>query len=255
MTFSSAPGASFTVTGIQTVTLTGTGTPTAGGMFTVMLPSSTCGFGVYVAPGTAATDYFPRVTNNNWSYEFDDNQSDSLIRKVISTPFTALGNTYSIFMADDGTGFDSSGYYRRNGGDYFEYLDVGSFIGFDNPAFAEYTMLKDNVAQNTTWTSAGFSGTVSGTPLQLRFSYKILQKDVPITITTSTGSITYQNVIVVEEKYQAFNAGVWVDVTSTIDFYGKSYYARGVGLIQYEPLHADGTLYTGKMEVRRYVVY
>lgn len=254
MTFSSAPGASFTVTGIQNVTLTGAGTPTAGGMFTISLGA--CGFGVYVAPGTAATDYFPRVTNNNWSYEYDDNQSDSLIRKVISTPFNALGNTYSIFMADDGTGFDSSGYYRKNGGDYFEYLDVGSFIGYDNPAFAEYTMLKDNVPLNTNWTSSGFSGTVSGTPLTLRFSYTIIQKDVPaVTITTSTGSVTYQNVIIVEEKYQVFNSGIWVDATSTIDFYGKSYYARGVGLIKYEPLHASGAAYTGKMELRRYVVY
>jgi hypothetical protein len=223
-------------------------------MFNVPIPSAACTFLVYVKPGTAATDYFPRIANNNWSYEVDDAATDSLYRNVISNTFNALGNTYNIFMQNDGTGPDSSGYYRRNGGDYFEYLDVGSFIGYDNPAFAEYTMLKDNVAVNTTWTSAGFSGTVSGNPLQIRFSYKILQKDVPITITTSTGAITYQNVIVVEEKYQAFNAGIWVDITSTIDFYGKSYYARGVGLIRYEALDASNVV-QDQQELRRYIVY
>jgi hypothetical protein len=257
MIFSSAPGASFAATGAQSVTLTGSGNPSAGGMFNIQVPSAACTFLVYVGPGASATDYFPRVTNNNWSYEIDDVASDSLYRKVIPATLTVSSNTYNIFMQDAGTGLDSSGYYRRNGGDYFEYLDVAGFIGYDiSPAFAEYTMLKDNVAAGSPpWTSVGFSGAIAGSPVTIRFSYSVIQKDVPITIVTSTGSISYQNVIVVQEKYEQFTGGVWVDLTPLIDFYGKSYYARGIGLIKYEPLNAAGVVQTGMMELRRYMVY
>jgi hypothetical protein len=243
-------------TGTQTVTLNGNGTPTAAGSntFTVTFGSSTCTFvvNVVVAP---VIDYFPRTTNSNWSYEIDDVADDSLLRKVYPQTLAAIGNTYNIFMADFGTGFDSSGYYRKSGGDYFEYFDFGSFIGYDNPLWVEYTMLKDNVAANANWKSNGFSGTVSGTPITLRFSYTILQKDVPITIVTSTGSVTYQNVIVVEEKFeQQTGPGTWQDITVLLDFYGKSYYARGFGLIRYEAFDASGAV-IGQEELRRKVIY
>jgi hypothetical protein len=257
MTFSSAPGSSFTITGGQSVILTGSGTPVAAGTFFIPVPSAACNFLVIVA--TTSTDYFPRVTNNNWSYELDNDATDSVYRKAISPTFTALGNTYNIFMHDDGSGLDSSGYYRKNGGDYFEYLDVGSFLTYDDPLRAEYIMLKDNVpaGPTSTWKSAGFTGTITIPPpqsLTLRFSYTILQKDDPITVVTSMGSITYQNVIVVEEKYEQFTGGIWVDITSLIDFYGKSYYARGIGLIKYESLDASNAV-TFVQELRRYVVY
>jgi hypothetical protein len=251
MTFASVAG-NFAATGVQNVTLVGSGIPAASGTINIPVTAGTtpCSFVILVVAPSALSDYFPRTTNSVWSYEFDNVPTDSVLRKVISTPFTALGNNYSIFLQNNGSGFDSSGYYRKSGGDYFEYLDVNSFIGFDNPAFAEYTMLKDNVAVNTVWKSAGFSGTSMGIPLTLRFSYTIKQKDVPITV----GSLTYQNVIVVEEKYEQFTGGIWVDVTSLIDFYGKSYYARNVGLIKYESLDAANAV-TFTQALRRYIVY
>jgi hypothetical protein len=242
----------FATTGTPTVNLVGSGTPGAG-TWTITVPGPpSCTFPLTIVPTSA--DYFPRTTNSNWSYEFDDDATDSLLRKVIATPFTALGNTYSIFMHNDGTGFDSSGYYRKNGGDYFEYLDIGGFIGFDNALRSEYVMLKDNVAQGTSWQSAGFSGTVTAIPLTLRFNYKILQKDVDVTVVTSTGSVIYHNVIVVEEKYDGFTGGNWVDITSQIDFYGKSYYAKGVGLIKYEALDAANAVQY-LQEMRRSAVF
>ena len=243
-------------TGMQTIMLNGTGTPTASGSntFTVTFGTSTCTFTVTVA-AAPVIDYFPRTTNSNWSYEFNDVSTDSLLRKVYPQTLSALGNTYNIFMQDNGSGFDSSGYYRKNGGDYFEYLDVGAFIGYDNPLWGEYIMVKDNVAAGTNWKSSGFSGTISTTPVTLRFSYTILQKDVPITITTSTGTVTYQNVIVVEEKYeQQTGPTTWTDITTLIDYYGKSYYARGVGLIKFEALNAAGTVQS-QQELRRSVVF
>lgn len=245
-------------TGTQTITLTGSGSPTVTGnaTFTVTFGNSSCTFTVNVK----AIDYFPRTTNSNWSYEFNNVSTDSLLRIVYPQTLTALGNTYNIFFQNTGTGFDSSGYYRKYGSKYFEYFDVGTYLGYDSPLWAEYIMVIDSVSAGTNWKSAGFTGNITVAPnppqsFTLRFSYTILQKDVPITVVTSTGSVTYQNVIVVEEKYeQQTSPTTWQDLTSSINFYGKSYYARGVGLIKYEALDATGTV-TGQQALRRSVVY
>lgn len=60
--------------------------------------------------------------------------------------------------------------------------------------------------------------------------------------------------IVVEEKYEAeVLPGVWQDLTTVVG-YGKSYYARGVGLIKYEAFDATGAL-AFQQELRRYQVF
>jgi len=255
--FSFSASGTFSATGTQTVTLNGTGTPanTGATTFTVTAGTSSCTFVITVVP----IDYFPRTTNSNWSYEYDDNSADSLFRKVIPQTQSAIGNTYNIFMENNGSGLDSSGYFRKSGTDYFQYLDLGNFIGFDNPQWDEYVFLKD-AAAGTTWNSSvgGYAGTITVAPnppssLTIRFKYTVLQKDVPVSITTSTGTINYTNVIVVEEKYEQFTGGIWVDVTSVVG-YGKSYYARNIGLIKFEAFDQTGTL-SYKMELRRFQVF
>jgi hypothetical protein len=255
--FSFAASGSFSATGVQTVKLTGTGTPTNTGVqtFTVTAGSSSCTFQITVVP----IDYFPRTANSNWSYEYDDDPDDTLYRKAITPTLSAMGNTYNIFMEDYGVGLDSSGYFRKSGTDYFEYFDAGGFIGYDDPQWAEYIFLKD-AAAGTTWNSSagGYTGNVTVAPnptqsLTIRFKYTILQKDVPISLTTSKGVANYTNVIVVEEKYEQFSAGVWIDVTSVVG-YGKSYYARGIGLIKYESFDGTGAL-NYQQELRRYQVF
>lgn len=239
------------------VILAGNGTPAAAGpwTFTVRFGTSTCTFQVTVVPAPVI-DYFPRTTNSNWSYEYDDNvdPTDTLYRVVIASTLTHPSGSFNIFMGDIGAGLDSSGYYRKNGGDYFEWFDLSNFL-FDNPAWLEYTMLKDNVAAGSPpWKSSASSGTVGGTPLTIRFSYQVIQKDVPVTVTTSLGVQNFTNVIVVEEKYEAEIApGVWQDLTSVFG-YGRSYYARNIGLIQYiafDPSNAE----VFRQELRRYQVF
>lgn len=256
--FSFAFTGPLTTTGVQNVTLTGTGTPTTAGpqTFTVTLGSSTCTFVVTVLPAPS-NDYFPRTTNSNWSYEFDDDPLDSLYRNAIAATHSAIGNTYNIFMQNDGVTPppDSSGYFRRNGGDYFEWFDAGGFLGYDNPVWAEYIMVKDNVAAGTVWKSSGFAGLITGTPINARFSYTVQQKDVPISFTTSTGVMNFTNVIVVDERIEVeVTPGVWQDATSAIDYYGKSYYARGIGLIKFEAYDAANAI-TFLMELRRHQVF
>ena len=248
LSFSSS--GNLTVGNNQVINLAASGTPTTAGnqTYTVTFGSSSCTFTVQVLPN----DYFPRSVGSNWSYEFNDAANDSLYRVVNPSTLSALGNTYQIFLGNDGTGLDSSGYYRRNGGDYFEWFDAGGYLGYDAPVWGQYIMVKDNVAANTIWKSSGFAGTAQGTPLNVRFSYKILQKDVPVTIASSVGSTTYNNVIVVEEKLEVeITPGVWQDITNTIDFFGKAYYARGIGLILYESLNAAGVV-QDKQELRRF---
>lgn len=254
-----ATSGSFAATGVQTITLNGTGTPTAAGTFvyTITFLTSSCTASVtVVAP--LSDDYFPRTENSNWSYEFDAVAVDSLYRLAKPAPnntLSAASNTYNIFLEDIGTGLDSSGYYRRFGatnGNYGEWMDIGGFIGFDNPLWGEYIMLKDTVG--ATWTSQAFAGTVTGTAFIIRFNYRLLNKDITKSVTTSTGTVSYSNVDVVEEKYQAFDGTTWQDLTPIIDYYGISYYARGIGLIQYESYDAANTV-TYTQRLRRKVVY
>ena len=240
----------FTVPGVQTVILAASLTsPTTAGNFTmtVTAPTTTCTFPLTVAD----IDYFPRTTNSNWTYALNGVATDTIIRKVILPTLTVGPNTYNIFMEtpDASTGFnDSSGYFRRSGGNYYEYMDVGDFFSFDQSIWGEYIFLKDNVAQNTTWTSNAFSGTSLGTPAQVRFKETITQKDVPITV----GPTTYQNTIVVKEEYQYSldNGATW----TLFSDYTMLYYSRNIGLIKIEGFDNMGP--TGsKAEITRYQVF
>ncbi len=243
----------FAVNGTFNLTLHGGGTPTSYGTktFTVKFGTSTCTFMVTILSG----DYFPRTANSNWSYEFNSVSTDSLLINVISATLSAYANTYNIFMQNDGTAVDSSGYYRKSGGDYFQYLNWQT-IGFDNVDWEEYTFLKDNVASGTSWFSAAFSNSLGGQPLQYKVKDSIDQKDVSITVTSSAGAVTYQNVIVVKEKFFVNVFGSYVDATSIFG-YTKSYYARGIGLIQaeyYQPGNT-GTTPDNTQIMRRYQVF
>lgn len=240
--------------GAQTIELTGSGTPTAAGTtnIPVTIGTSTCSFECTVDPAPInAGDYFPRTPNSNWSYEFDNDPDDSLLRKVIPDTHAALGNNYNIFMIaqDVNFGFDSSGYYRKAGGDYFEYVDITGLWGFDNEVWLEYIFLKDNVAVNTAWQSDPFmavSGVNSGV---LRLNYKVAQKDVDIVVK----GVTYNNTIVVEERLDRQIGTNWED-TSPQSGYFKSYYARNIGLIKQDYVQADGNIGL-EMNVRRYQVF
>lgn len=251
----------FSSTGNQNITLTGHGTPAAAGTFTLTVKygTSTCTFPVTVSPALL-NDYFPRTTNSNWSYEIDDNPNDSLLVKVIPNTLNALSNTYNIFMESANVAqvppFDTSGYYRRNSADYYQYFDW-SQSGLDNVNWVEYKFLTDNVAAGTNWTSSTFTNTITGTPITFRLKDSIDKKDVPVTLVTSNnpGGKVYQNVIIVKEVFQvSLVPGIFLDATSVFG-YTKYYYAKGIGLIKVEPFKPDGTLDAGKRHLRRYDIY
>jgi hypothetical protein len=247
----------FATTGAQTIVLTGSGTPTAAGTFTFSVTggTGTCTFQCIVT-AVAVPDYFPRTANSNWSYDFDGDPADSLLIYVITPTRVINGNTYNLFFYNDGASVDSFGYYRRVGPDYFEWIDMGAYVGLDDPIWMEWTFLKDNLTAGGTWTSAQFTGPytdpMSGTTtnITLRWEFTIVQQNVSFGVTPASGITTnYTNVIQVKQELKQLVGMNWVLVA-----YFDSYYARDKGLIKQDLYDNTGTLFY-EQNVRRLVVY
>jgi len=248
----------FTNTGTQTITLNASGTPVTAGpsTFTVTGGTGTCTFQVTVT-ATPTSDYFPRTAFSNWSYEFDGNidPSDTLLYYAISPTKTINGNTYNVFFYNDGLGVDSFGYYRRSGGDYFEWINMGAYVGLDDDYWMEWTFLKDNLATNGTWTSAQFSGAytdpTSGQTLNLtlRWEFTITGQNIPFTVNSSAGATAYTNVIRVKQELKQLVGTSWV-----LAAWFDSYYAKDKGLIK-QDLYDDSNSIIYEQDVRRLVIY
>jgi hypothetical protein len=257
MTFSGT--GTLAATGAQTITLTGTGTPVAPAgniVIPVTVGAGTCNFTIPLLATPPLIDYFPRTANSNWSYEIDGDATDSLLMRVITPTHSAGGNVYNIFAAtpDVLLGYDSAGYFRKNGNDYYRYTNLEDYIGFDVPQFQEFVFIKDNLTVGGTWTTPGFTGTIGGQAATIRMSYRILQQNVAKTVATSLGNINYTNVIAVEEKYQALVGGNWVDLTSQAGYY-IDYYARNIGWILSESYDGINPAPDGLLTMRRNQVF
>ena len=150
-------------------------------------------------------------------------------------------------------GFDTSGYYRRSGSDYFEWIDGGSAIGLDNPVWVELNFLKDNLTAGATWNGQSITGTftpMGGSPTNVtaRFFYTILQQNVSVTV----NGTAYANTIVVKQELQQQVGANWVTLTAA--GYLQNYYARDKGLIKQDFYDANGTV-TSAMNLRRLAIY
>lgn len=242
-----------TGTGVKTITLTAAGTPTTAGdnVISISAGTSSCTFTVTVTP-VSLYDYFPRTANSNWSYQINDNPNDSLL--VIATPQTLLanGNTYTIFIetTDASAGYDSSGYYRKTGSNYFRYYDVGAYLGLSTPIWIEDNFLNDNSAGGASWVMPAYPANITNYgQISLRSRFTILQKDVSVTVLGTS----YVNTIVVNETIDGLVGGSWIDLSTQIGSI-RQYYSRNIGLIKTETIDAAGTV-TDKQELRRYQVF
>jgi hypothetical protein len=255
MTFT-APAGTWSATGANTLTLTGSGTPNASGttFIPITVGSTTCNVLVLVSAPAANSDYFPRTTNSNWSYEFDNVSSDSLYTYVIPQTFSALGNTYNIFMGTDGTATDTIGYFRRNAADYFRYTDLADYLGVDNIQRVDFSFLKDNQAAGFSWTTTNYVNTVLGNPITFRIKFTIVNANTTVPITTAlTGTINYANTIVVEEHYEADLGAGFISLDDQIGYY-RDYYSKNIGWIKDEYIDSSGTI-ASTMNLRRFIVY
>jgi hypothetical protein len=242
----------FTTTGAQTITLTATGTPAAAGTFTFTVTgaTATCTFQCTVT-AVVIPDYFPRTTFSNWSYEFDGDPLDSLLIYVIAPTKTILGNTYNLFFYNDGAPpVDTFGYYRRSGGDYFEWIDMGAYVGLDDPYWMEWTFLKDNLTTGGTWTSAQFAGPYTDqmgntSTLTLRWEFSITGQNIPVTV----NGTPYTNVIQVKQELRQLVGTSWL-----LAAYFDCYYAKDKGLIK-QDLYDNTSTLLYEQDVRRLVIY
>lgn len=246
-------------TGKQLVKLFANGTPLQTGIsaFNFIVRADTCTIDVFVNP-ISRDDYFPRTANSFWTYEIDDQPNDTAKFFSATSTSTILGNTYNIFMVTKGLSTDSSGYYRKAGSKYNRYADIGDFIGFDQPQWQEYTFLDDALPVGEIFRSQSFNGSVTIAPLPpqpmtVRFVSKIISKGGFVDIVSSAGSVRYNDVIVVEEKYERFMAGTWVDITAQVGSFVR-YYAKDIGMIRYEAYNSAGAL-SAQFELREFRVY
>jgi hypothetical protein len=223
----------FTSTGVQTILLNGSGTPANSGNqnFTVSYGNSQCGFVInFGTPATPSNDYFPLTVNSNWTYGLvGGTASDAFSTSVIDYSPSIGGNTYktiAFYDSPPATAFDSS-YYRKPGGDYYQYVDYSEFIPFDATEPGEFIFLKDNVAAGTTWSSPTVSGTVNAIPVSASIKMTLLEKGVPVTI----GTFNFPDVIKV--KYEYFVTGNPVAVETDEHWFAKNtgqiHYSRNVG--------------------------
>jgi hypothetical protein len=170
---------------------------------------------------------------------------------VVAPTKVINSNTYNLFFYNDGINpIDTFGYYRRSGGDYFEWIDMGSYVGLDDPLWMEWTFLKDNLAAGGTWQSAQFTGPYTdqgGTTsnITLRWEFSITNQNIPVTV----NGTNYANVIQVKQELRQLVGTSWV-----LAAYFDSYYARDKGLIK-QDLYDDTNTLLLSQEVRRLVIY
>jgi hypothetical protein len=216
----------FTSTGTQTIILAANGTPVNSGSqnFTVTFGSSNCTFSIPVNPGVAPSgDYLPLTMNSNWTFFLQGGTSaDSIHTQVINYSPNLGSNTYSTvaeFHLPSAQAFDSL-YYRKPGGDYYEYVNFSNYIPFDQSVSGEFIFLKDNVASGTTWNSPTFNGTIGGTPVSGYITMTILAKAVAVNV----GTFSFPDVIKMQYDYYIVGNSTPVETD-------QHWFARNVGEI------------------------
>ncbi len=237
----------FTSTGLKIITLAGTGTPLNAGIqnFVVTTGTSICNFSIDFLPGVAPSgDYFPTSVNSNWTYSLiGGTSSDSVHYEVINYLPMFIGNTFATITADlvPPTGVPDSAYYRKPGGDYFQYINYSNYVPFDQPVDGEFVFLKDNVAMGTIWQSPNVSGSILGLPFSGYIQMTLLEKAVPVTI----GTFNFPDVIKV--KYEFFITGSPIPIETD-----ERWFAKNVGEIHFD--FNDGVNAAG-YDVGKYQVF
>ncbi|HEY5367848.1 MAG TPA: hypothetical protein VIJ75_02560 [Hanamia sp.] len=211
----------FSATGIQSVALTAVGTPLNAGLqnYNVTFGTSTCGFGLTFLPAAAASDdYFPLSLKSNWTYELvGGSASDNITNTVIGYAPNFGGQSYqTLEESKSGTPVDSL-YFRKPGGNYYQYVDFSTLFGFDQYVGSEFIFLKDNVGVGQTWSTPNFNGTIGGAPVSGHVNMEITDKAVPV---TSIPGFNFPDVIKVEYKF--FITGVTNPVLTQERWFAKN---------------------------------
>jgi hypothetical protein len=242
----------FTNTGVQTVLLTATGTPTAAGVFdfTPSASGSSCKFSVTCTgtPPVPNGDYFPLTANSWWSYD-EVSLTDTIRNNVIGTKsyngsiYTEVEGNFAGFPQD-------TLHYRKSGNNYFQWGVTDGYsaqFSFDVAQFADINFLKENAVTGTTWQSAEYSGTLGGSPANLQYDFKIESANTNIT----ANGINYTNVIYVSVTAKVKIAPLPYTALEKNEFY----YAKGIGLVKVKYNDILGSTVLGDVNIRYYKVF
>ena len=251
MTF--AGSGTFATTGLQNITLNGSGSPTTQGAqnIPVSAGSSSCSVSVTVTAATPnpANNHFPLTANSWWSYNDPDGAAGDTIKRMISPTNTALaGNNYQGFLQSGMSGtVNYVFFYRKSGNDYLNYTSVDqySIVTFDNVQRADIPILKENLTNGATWTSAEYSGQDNGVATKIKYLFTCVDANGTATINGKS----YTNVYKIRFKSQtAVGTGPFVDEGLVWD----AWYANNVGLIYMNGTYGTDTY---SMSLRNYQVF
>jgi hypothetical protein len=242
----------FTTTGVQTVVLTATGTPTAAGAFsfTPVVTTGNCNFSVTCTgtPPVPTGDYFPLTANSWWSYD-EVSLSDTIYNVVIGTKLYN-GNTYTEVQGNYAGFPEDTLHYRKSGNNYFQWGWSDGYsaqFAFDNPQLVDINFLRENAATGTTWSSAEYSGTNGGTATNLQYDFKIENANTSITVNGKN----YTNVIYVSVTAKIKITPLPYTAFERNDFY----YAKGIGLVKVKYNDILGGTVLGDVSIRNYKVF
>jgi hypothetical protein len=253
--------------GAQTITLNGTGIPAAAGPtnVVVIVGTSVCTFTITVT-GTAPVtnnDNFPLTPLSWWSYDDPDGvrvPGDSLtVLNAGSITYTPTGDVYRVFQHQNNTTPQDSFYYRRIGDNYVEvsvpvdyYTDEVLFQGtllLDPPVIGEFIFLKENLVNGQKWESSEFSGTHNGNPIKLKYIFECTDANATVTVNGKSYANVYK--IIWKPQIKEGAASVFSDEKVS----HESWYAKGVGLVQWQINDLTGVYLPTIVSLRNYKVF
>ena len=220
-------------TGLQTLTLGGSGTPLTNGInvFTVTAGSSSCTFSVLVAnPPVLGVfgNYFPITTNSFWTYDDLFNTGDS-VKRYVDDSTHVNGNFYKIMEEQQMFGSPLQYFFRRDDTAYYEYASVDKYtvsMKFSPQIKSDLPFLKDNLVSGQTWYSDEFIGPASfGQTIFLRYFFTCDDANATVTL----NGRTFTNVYKISMRPQIRSATTY-PYNSTGEL-RLLYYAKDVGLI------------------------
>lgn len=234
--FSFSSSGIMTDSGLQSITLKGTGTPVSAQLtnFAIAFDSSVCMFSVtvfdssIVAPVTSG-DYFPTTDSSNWTYGLntDPTGGDTLHTAVALTNQTISGAIYRTFIST-APGIADSSFYRKGGGLYYQYGDLNDVQVYDTVNNkVEYIFLKDTEPVSSTWESPEVDATLGSIAGKAKIKFTIEGKD----ITTTLGANSIDSVLQVKREYMfaPAAAGGYATIVTA-----QFYYAKNIGFIKAE---------------------
>ena len=238
----------FATTGVQTITLSGTGTPTAAGAFnyTATAGISNCTFSITVVGiSPINNEYMLFTTNSNFSQRLvGGTPADTVYIRVGPNPILINSLNYSIYQGvENGVVLDSA-YFRKNNGKYYNNLNTAS-LGFDNASLVDYMLLDSSLAIGGTWISDLGTNTLGGMAVTIKANNNIIAKGATAIIAGNT----YTNVIKVHYLF-SYNNG-----TVNINFQeNEIWFAKGLGFIYFKVIDVPVTT-TAEEETTRIQVF